>query len=186
VDDFWWDTLGAQDITQELLEGESTLTRLLAATVIRMEITMSDLTDKVDAALAVLNSDSANAGAALDAAKAATAVVQAQVDSLTAQNTADVAELQKALDALNAAHKALGGPAPTSPPAPAPAPAPAPGSGPAAKPLYRHTGTAPVDANEWPAAGQNAANGEALYTFAGDAAGGPATGASPDWTVYTA
>lgn len=125
----WWELEVVDDdqgIVNALRE-ETVLMRYLVKSNKRMELLMSDLTDKVDAALAVLAQDESSDAAALDAARAATAVVQAQVDSLKATNTADEAELQKALDALNAAHAALAGtPVPAPVPAPVPDPTPPP------------------------------------------------------------
>ena len=119
----WWELEQEEVITQEMLQQETFLVRAVVHIIKRMEVNMSDLTDKVDAALAVLANDTANFGAALDTAKAATAVVQGELDKSLAQEAVDSAELQKAVDALNAAHAALGGtvtpvPVPPVPPVP--------------------------------------------------------------------
>lgn len=51
--------------------------------------------------------------------------------------------------------------------------------------LYEHASASSFDPAQWPLAAVKAADGTALYTFAGDTAPGDALGASPDWTVYT-
>lgn len=83
-----------------------------------------------------------------------------------------------------------------TPPAPAPAPAPAPDQPPPAaavavdpatgKPTYTHVGDNPVDPGAWPTVDDgHGANGETLYTFVNDTAGGPPTAASAEWVPYT-
>jgi len=73
----------------------------------RLENTVSALTDQVDVALASLAQDSTNYGAALATLSSGTAVLQGQLTAARAGQVADEAELQKALDALTAAHAAL-------------------------------------------------------------------------------
>lgn len=74
-----------------------------------MEAQMSALTDQVDAALAVLATDAGNEQSVIDTLNASIATLQAQLASVQSDNTADEAELQKALDGLTAAHSALTG-----------------------------------------------------------------------------
>lgn len=49
--------------------------------------------------------------------------------------------------------------------------------------LFSNAAGAVIDPAQWTAAG-TAADGSQLYTFSGDTAGQPATGASADWSVY--
>jgi hypothetical protein len=95
-----------------------------------------------------------------------------------------VVELRGLVDGLKAV-PTVPGTAPAAPvdtPAPVSTP-PVPVSTPE-KPLYEHVGGGVIDTTEWPPAGTDPA-GVALYTFAGDPAGGPAMGTSAEWTVYT-
>lgn len=88
---------------------------------------MSELTDQVDAALAQLATDDDAISGLLAAKDAAYAIVQKALADSQAGEVADEAELQKALDALNAADakiQALTGtstsPTPTTPATPDP------------------------------------------------------------------
>ena len=103
----WW--LGLEGATEQW--DETCVLRYVASTLNRLETHMSELTDQVDAALATLAKNEADAQVRFDAAAAAqvaaTAVVQAQLDAANAGDAINVAELQKALDGLNAANTAL-------------------------------------------------------------------------------
>lgn len=109
----------------------------------RLEKRMSALTDQVDQALGVLSNDSTNFGAALAAGQAAQAVIQGQLDAANAGQAADAAELQKALDALQASHAALQSNQASQPVA---APAPAPVADPGTQPVAATPAPAPADA----------------------------------------
>jgi hypothetical protein len=56
---------------------------------------------------------------------------------------------------------------------------------PAGKPLYQHVTADAFDPTQWLAAGVNADDGQPLYTFVGDVAGGLPSAASEQWVVYT-
>jgi len=88
-----------------------------------------------------------------------------------------VVELRGLVDGLKAVPTV---PAPPAAPVDTPAPASIP-----EKPLYEHVGAGPFDPASWPVAVEKTASGGPLYEFTGDVAGGPATGAGPEWTVYT-
>jgi polygalacturonase len=143
VNEPWWERAEsyAHNVTDQVLQEAHPLLHFLAGTIKRMELKMSELTDKVDAALATLQADTASHKAAIDTANAATAVLQGQVDALKAGSAADEAELQKALDALNAAHGTLA----TPPPTPAPVAAPAAPSAAAAADPTAGAGAPPVE-----------------------------------------
>ena len=112
-----------RETLENMLRRTHPLLSNFASSLNRLEYLMSQLTDQVDAALALLSTDSQNLGAVLAANQAAQAVLQGQLDVAKAGQIADEAELQKALDGLNAANAALSAQAA---PAPAPADAPAP------------------------------------------------------------
>lgn len=80
-------------------------------TQLRMEMSqlMSALTDQVDAALAQLASDTDALDGVIQAQQAANAVLQNALTASQNNEVADEAELQKALDALNAANEKLAG-----------------------------------------------------------------------------
>jgi peptidoglycan hydrolase CwlO-like protein len=118
----------------------------LAHSVYRLEKTMSALTDQVDQALAVLSQDSTSFGAALEASKAAQAVIQGQLDAANRGEAADATELQKALDALNASHQALTAQGTPASPASVPSPAVAPTADATAAPAPAAPVAAPVAA----------------------------------------
>jgi len=86
-----------------------------------------------------------------------------------------VVELRGLVDGLKAVPTLPG-----TPPAPASTPVP---DGAPEKPLYTHVGTGVIDTTEWPPAGTSPSGG-ALHTYAGDTAGGPATGTSAEWADY--
>ncbi len=87
------------DVTDFLSPGE----RYLALLIIEMEqYIVSELTDKVDAALARIQADESDKQARIDAGEAARKVLQAQVDALQAGNDVDEAELRKVIETLDA------------------------------------------------------------------------------------
>ena len=95
----------------------------LAQFIIRMltnlETAMSDLSDKLDAALLTLESESSGVEALVAANGAASDVIKGQLAAAQAGQAADQVELQKAIDALAAVNLKLAGPV-----APAPVVAP--------------------------------------------------------------
>ena len=103
----WW--LGLSGTTEQW--GTTGVLKYIATTLNRLETHMSELTDKVDVALATLAQDVTDAQSRFDAATAAqvaaTALVQSALDAAKVGETLDEAELQKALDGLNAANAAL-------------------------------------------------------------------------------
>jgi len=101
-------------------------------------------------------------------------------DQVGNQIEALVGELRGLVDGL----KAVPTPA-AAPPAPARSGGPAPGRSASGKPLYEHVGVDPFDPASRPVAVEKTPAGAPLYEFADDVAGGPATGAGPEWTVYT-
>lgn len=76
---------------------------------VRKEIrfVMSSLTDQIDTALAQLSSDTDAIQGVISAQNAANAVLQSALQAAQRNEAADEAELQKALDALNAANGRL-------------------------------------------------------------------------------
>ena len=83
---------------------------------------MSALTDKLDAALVLLQSESASVESLVAANSAASDVIKGQLAVAQAGEVADEAELQKAIDALAAVNAGLL----TNPPVPVPTPTPTP------------------------------------------------------------
>jgi len=88
-----------------------------------------------------------------------------------------VGELRGLVDGLKAVPTLPG----TAPAAPVDTPAPV---GLPEKPLYHHVGEGVINTAEWLSTGTDP-GGVALYTFAGDVPGGPATAVGLEWTVYT-
>lgn len=110
------------------------LAEFIVNSLTNLETHMSDLTDKVDAALALLQTESAGVEALVAANSAASDVIKGQLAAAQAGQAADEAELQKAIDALAAVNASLQTnppPVPVTPPVPTgtgtpPAPTPAP------------------------------------------------------------
>lgn len=126
-------SVGERDsLDRHILLGESRLSRYLVQSITALETRMSELTDKIDAALTALQAQEtasadtiAQQKAQIEAAAAAAAALQSQLDKVTAGEQADEAELQKVLDVLNALQNPPA-PAPVPDPVPAPAPDPVP------------------------------------------------------------
>ena len=96
------------------------LAQFIVRTLITLEKSMSDLTDKLDAALVLLQSEATSVENLVAANSAASDVIKGQLAVAQAGEVADEAELQKAIDALAAVNAGLL----TNPPVPAPAPLP--------------------------------------------------------------
>ena len=99
------------------------LAQFIVRCLTTLENTVSDLTDKLDAALVLLQSEAAGVEALVAANSAASDVLKGQLATAQAGEVADEAELQKAIDALAAVNAALltnppVPPAPVNPPAP--------------------------------------------------------------------
>lgn len=110
---------------QTILASGGRLSRYLVRTLTRLETFMTELNDKVDAALELLKADDASEQARTDAAVAAAAVLQEQVTTLSAGKAVDEAQLQKVLDVLNSLANPLVTGGSATPAAPVPAqPAP--------------------------------------------------------------
>ena len=100
------------------------LAQFIIRTLTNLENNMSDLTDKLDAAITILQSEAASVETLVAANSAASDVIKGQLAAAQAGEVADEAELQKAIDALAAVNAGLqGNPVvvPVTPPAP-PAP----------------------------------------------------------------
>ena len=98
---------------------DSHLAEFIIRTLTKLENTMSDLSDKLDAALILLDSESSGVEALVAANSAASDVIKGQLAAAQAGQAADQVELQKAIDALAAVNAKLAGPV-----VPAPVPAP--------------------------------------------------------------
>ena len=79
-------------------------TRLVLENINALEAKMSDLTDKVDAALTALSSHEADDKAKVEAATAAAALLQSQVDGLTQGNKVHNYQLSNATTWVKNAH----------------------------------------------------------------------------------
>ena len=95
------------------------LAQFIIRTLTNLENNMSDLTDKLDAAIATLQSEAASVENLVAANGAASDVIKGQLAAAQAGQAADQVELQKAIDALAAVNLKLAGPV-----APAPVVAP--------------------------------------------------------------
>ena len=96
------------------------LAQFIIRTLTNLENNMSDLTDKLDAAIAILQSEAASVETLVAANSAASDVIKGQLAAAMAGEAADEAELQKAIDALAAVNAGLlGNPVvvPVTPPA---------------------------------------------------------------------
>ena len=87
-----------------------------------LENRMSDLTDKLDAALVMLSNESSGVEALVSANAAASEVLKGQLAAAQAGQAVDEAELQKAIDALAAVNAKLQNGAPVPAPVPVPTP----------------------------------------------------------------
>ena len=100
------------------------LAQFIIRTLTNLETAMSDLSDKLDAALLTLESESSGVEALVAANGAASDVIKGQLAAAQAGQAADQVELQKAIDALAAVNLKLAGsvaPAPVvAPVVPAP------------------------------------------------------------------
>ena len=100
------------------------LAQFIVRSLSNLETSMSDLTDKLDAAITLLQSEAASVETLVAANSAASDVIKGQLAAAQAGEVADETELQKAIDALAAVNAGLqGNPVvvPVTPPAP-PAP----------------------------------------------------------------
>ena len=98
------------------------LAQFIVRSLSSLETSMSDLTDKLDAALVVLQSEAVSVENLVAANGAASDVLKGQLATAQAGQAADQVELQKAIDALAAVNAGLqGNPVVVPPPAP-PAP----------------------------------------------------------------
>ena len=98
------------------------LAQFIVRSLSSLETSMSDLTDKLDAALVVLQSEAVSVENLVAANGAASDVLKGQLAAAQAGQAADQVELQKAIDALAAVNAGLqGNPVVVTPPAP-PAP----------------------------------------------------------------
>ena len=103
------------------------LAQFIIRTLTNLETAMSDLSDKLDAALLTLESESSGVEALVAANGAASDVIKGQLAAAQAGQAADQVELQKAIDALAAVNLKLAGPvAPAPVVAPVVDPAPLP------------------------------------------------------------
>lgn len=104
---------------------------------------------------------------------------------------ADTTALQAAADSIETQVAALAAIDPAAPVSPVPPVTPAPATtfvaDPATgKPTYSFIGAGSPDTSAWtPVTDAIADGGETVFTFNADADGGPATGVSADWTLYT-
>ena len=103
----------------EHLHEDIHLAQFIVRTLTNLENNMSDLSDKLDAALLTLDSEAASVEALVAANSAASDVIKGQLAAAQAGQAADQVELQKAIDALAAVNLKLAGPV-----APAPVVAP--------------------------------------------------------------
>ena len=103
----------------EHLHEDVHLAQFIIRTLTNLETSMSDLSDKLDAALLTLESESSGVEALVAANGAASDVIKGQLAAAQAGQAADQVELQKAIDALAAVNLKLAGPV-----APAPVVAP--------------------------------------------------------------
>ena len=103
------------------------LAQFIVRSLSTLESSMSDLTDKLDAAIAVLQSEAGNVESLVAANSAASDVIKGQLAAAQAGEVADETELQKAIDALAAVNAGLL----TNPPVPVPVTPPAPPTPPA-------------------------------------------------------
>ena len=115
-------TLGDSHMLARLnhLHEDVHLAQFIVRSLSTLETSMSDLTDKLDAAIVVLQSESASVENLVAANGAASDVIKGQLATAQAGEVADEAELQKAIDALAAVNAGLlGNPVvvPTPPPA---------------------------------------------------------------------
>ena len=86
------------------------LAQFIIRTLTNLETSMSDLSDKLDAALLTLESESSGVEALVAANGAASDVIKGQLAAAQAGQAADQVELQKAIDALAAVNLKLAGP----------------------------------------------------------------------------
>ena len=105
----------------EHLHEDVHLAQFIIRTLTNLENTMSDLSDKLDAALILLDDEASGVEALVGANAAASDILKGQLAAAQAGQAADQVELQKAIDALAAVNAKLAGPV-----APAPVPAPLP------------------------------------------------------------
>lgn len=85
------------------------LAQFIIRTLTNLENNMSDLTDKLDAAITILQSEAASVETLVAANSAASDVIKGQLAAAQAGEAADEAELQKAIDALAAVNAGLQG-----------------------------------------------------------------------------
>jgi len=85
------------------------LAQFIIRTLTNLENNMSDLTDKLDAAITLLQSEAASVETLVAANSAASDVIKGQLAAAQAGEAADEAELQKAIDALAAVNAGLQG-----------------------------------------------------------------------------
>ena len=96
------------------------LAQFIIRTLTNLENNMSDLTDKLDAAITLLQGEAASVETLVAANSAASDVIKGQLAAAQAGEAADEAELQKAIDALAAVNAGLQGTpvvVPVTPPA---------------------------------------------------------------------
>ena len=103
----------------EHLHEDVHLAQFIIRTLTNLENNMSDLTDKLDAALILLDDEASGVEALVGANSAASDILKGQLAAAQAGHAADQVELQKAIDALAAVNLKLAGPV-----APAPVVAP--------------------------------------------------------------
>ena len=113
-------TLGDSHMLARLnhLHEDVHLAQFIVRALSTLENSMSDLTDKLDAALVVLQEESTSIAALVAANGAASDVIKGQLAAAQAGEVADEAELQKAIDALAAVNASLltNPPVPVTPP----------------------------------------------------------------------
>ena len=85
------------------------LAQFIIRTLTNLENNMSDLTDKLDAAITLLQGEAASVETLVAANSAASDVIKGQLAAAQAGEAADEAELQKAIDALAAVNAGLQG-----------------------------------------------------------------------------
>ena len=101
------------------------LAQFIVRSLTKLENHMSDLTDKLDAALLTLDSEASDVASPVAANSAASDVLKGQLAAAQAGKAADEVELQKAIDALAAVNAKLQAAPPVAAPAPiVPAPLP--------------------------------------------------------------
>ena len=83
------------------------LAQFIIRTLTNLENNMSDLTDKLDAAITLLQGEAASVETLVAANSAASDVIKGQLAAAQAGEAADEAELQKAIDALAAVNAGL-------------------------------------------------------------------------------